>query len=734
MEFFATCPYNFEEALAAELRACKVHRVRPLRGGVSFGNALEDAYRACIYSRLASRILLVLGRFPAQNQDELYRSIYTIPWEEHMAATSTFVIDAHGTNEALRNTQFVAQKAKDALVDRMRDKKGSRPNIDLNAPDIRINIRINKERAIISIDLSGEPLHKRGYREAGKQSEAPLRENLAAFILSKGAWFRYARKDELCFIDPMCGSGTLAIEAALEALDRAPGLTRSTWGFTHWLGHEQEIFETILDEADLKAEQAAHKKLHIYASDIDPQAIELAKANALRAGVSKYIEFRVQDISELELKPALSQGLLATNPPYGERMMHAAQLPVLYAALDTFLSKEELKDFRAVIISSDEALDRSIRRRLEKSFEVKNGPLDARVWCFDTRDEEANTQMSELSTKQGQTIAVRQEASEQFLKRLEKVSKERKKWAQKNAIAAYRIYDADLPDYNLAIDNYEGAGPDEGKRLIQMFEYQAPKHIEQELAQTRLYDALAIVPEVLSVEPDKIFLKTRKRGRGGSQYGREKSKPANLITQEGGLLIQVNLSQYLDTGLFIDHRLTRELVRSRVADKRFLNLFSYTSTVSLFAADGGSYETTSVDLSHTYLQWAQKNFKLNKMDDEKKHHFIEANVLTWIKEMRHSKYRWDFIFCDPPTFSNSKSMGSQDFDVQRDHVELLINTSRLLSRGGEGIFSCNLRSFKPDYEALEKAGVELTDISAKTIPHDFERNPKIHVAYTFRRL
>ena len=243
---------------------------------------------------------------------------------------------------------------------------------------------------------------------------------------------------------------------------------------------------------------------------------------------------------------------------------------------------------------------------------------------------------------------------------------------------------------------------------------------------------LALAPVVLGVRPDHVFSKVRRRDKGGSQY-RDSSR-RSYVTQvrEDGYLFEVDLVGYLDTGLFLDHRLTRELVGKKAEGKRFLNLFAYTGSASVHAAGGGAKSTATVDLSQTYLDWAARNMAANGFEGEQ-HTFERGDTMAWITEARRTGRRFDLVFVDPPTFSNSKAMGKRTWDVQRDHVELLIGVSRLLSEEGEAVFSCNLRSFKPDEEALAKYGVTLEDITAQTIPHDFERNPRIHKCYLVKR-
>ena len=350
-----------------------------------------------------------------------------------------------------------------------------------------------------------------------------------------------------------------------------------------------------------------------------------------------------------------------------------------------------------------------------------------------------------VTLKDGSSVPVLVATSDQFAARLTKVARLRAKWARREDVTCYRVYDADLPDYAVAIDQYQASerarGADAARRWLVVQEYAAPRCIEADLAHRRLLDVLAIAPRVLGVKPNDVAMRVRRRAKGGSQYADAAASPrgahaeAHLI-DEGGLTFEVNFSERLDTGLFLDHRSVRaelrEMAKATRGSKRFCNLFAYTGTATCYAADGGAKYTTTVDLSRTYLDWAQRNMAINGFSGAE-HEYVQADVIAWVGEQRHTPNRWDLIFCDPPTFSNSKRMAARSFDVQRDHAELLIGISRLLTARGVCLFSCNLRGFTPDTEALGRAGVELRDITAGTIPEDFERNARIHHCYLVRR-
>jgi 23S rRNA (guanine2445-N2)-methyltransferase / 23S rRNA (guanine2069-N7)-methyltransferase len=317
-----------------------------------------------------------------------------------------------------------------------------------------------------------------------------------------------------------------------------------------------------------------------------------------------------------------------------------------------------------------------------------------------------------------------------FANRLRKMSKHYAKWARRGGVSCYRVYDADLPDYSVAVDIYEGAGADAGRTWVHVAEYAAPADVDPAKASARLGDVLAVVPEVLGVDPANVFLKRRERQRGSAQYDRMSRRGVVGVVGEGGLLFEVNLSDYLDTGLFLDHRQTRAILRDTASGTRFLNLFAYTGTASVYAAAGGAVSTTTVDLSPTYLEWAGRNMSRNGFPAQNNVR-EQADVQAWIEAARRRGDRYDLVFCDPPTFSNSKR-AEDTWDIQRDHGRLIAGISEILSEGGTLVFSCNRRKFALDEDALAAAGLTATDITARTVPKDFERRAWVHHCWTIR--
>ncbi len=779
IEFFASCLVGVEQALAAELKRLRVRHVRPLHGGVAFFGCPIDAERVCLWSRVASRVTAVVGRVNAGDADLMYAGAYDLPWEEVVAPGAKLAVRAHGINPELRNTQFTALKVKDAICDALRSRTGARPDIDADNPDALIEVRVRENRATITFDVSGESLHRRSYFDAKDEGDAVLScAHAAALLETVGAPEKL--RAGWCLVDPACLVDFTLCEAAGIAADQAPGLLRERWGFNGWAMHDEKAWEDALADADERFEAGLSQlmrecKVSDSASLPNPDRVRIAGLAPSRGSVAR---------ARRHLRNARLSAFVriecSTDQDFGEdlaivartaKRRHGAAVLVCHVSAADSSEDEAYAMFRASRFMSAvrHALpgsvfglvdDRGVSSRFndKPSFDerVGSGRIETRMQVF----QEASSCQVELRLPNPEggpdiPVEVNEAKSEQFAARLRKVARERRKWAQAEGVSCYRVYDADLPEYNAAIDVYEGAGVDEGATFVHIAEYQAPSSVDTLTARRRFEDLLVLTPAVLGVRPGFVYSKVRSRSRGGSQYRDAGKRSFVTHTTEEGLLFEIDLAGYLDTGLFLDHRITRRIVGEMARGKRFLNLFAYTGAATVHAAAGGAESTTTVDLSQTYLDWAQRNMRLNGFRCEgapvdgrrgsrdgrtsgrerrAEHEFVRADVMPWIVDARRQGRQFDLIFVDPPTFSNSKAMGRRTWDVQRDHVELLVGVSRLLARGGEAVFSCNLRSFKPDYDELTRLGVELTEITQDTIPHDFERNARIHRCYLLRRV
>jgi 23S rRNA (guanine2445-N2)-methyltransferase / 23S rRNA (guanine2069-N7)-methyltransferase len=785
LSLFATVPRGLESLLAGELRGLGAAHVKQVRAGVSFSGPLETAYRACLWSRVAGRVLLPVTSGRATDGDELYKTAQGVDWSRHLDVDATLAVDFTGVNDRIRDTRFGAVRIKDAIVDQFRTASGGmRPSVDARAPDVRVNAHLAGTRVAISIDLSGQSLHRRGYRAEKVQVEAPLKENLAAGLLLYAAWPAEAAAGA-SLLDPLCGSGTLPIEAALMAADVAPGLLRAeaetrpgaapAFGFLQWNGHDAALWAALLVEArerrsaGTKRLAVARPGLTIRGSDRDQRAVKVARDFVRRAGLHGLVTI---DHAQLEAVTAPAErGLLATNAPYGERL-DAADTEAVYRQLGERL-REAFPGWSAVVLAGDQRQLKAVGLAPKRETDLRNGPLECVLAYYERdasptgaaapRTARAEVRSSSRRTPKPETApaagappaetarapvsaAVEAEppaptgprralgsGAEYLANRLRKNRRRLARRLQREGITCYRLYDADLPEYNLVVDVYGD--------WAHVQEYAAPPEIDHDKARRRLDEAVAVIGAVLETPPERVVLKQRRRQRGPAQYERRPQRGELMPVTEDDLTYLVDLSTYLDTGFFIDQRLTRRLVRRLAGGCRFLNLFAYTGTMTVNALAGGSPASTTVDLSASYLDWAARNLAANGFETTREswppgetagggpHALVQADCLRWIAEASGS---YDLVWLDPPTFSNSKKMGRATLDVQRDHADLIrMIARRLLSPGGVLLFATNLRNFRLDHDEL--GSLDVKDLSRSTLAFDCERSANRHHVFRIER-
>lgn len=701
------CAKGSEQVLTTEAHALGLQEVKTGVAVVSGRGDLESAYRLCLWSRVASRVLWVLDEGKIESPDELYQRLYALDWDEHLDVDRTFAVSFNGIGQGINNTQFGALKGKDAIVDKLRDTLRRRPNIDSRNPDLSVDIHLRKGILTTALDLSGGALHQRGYRQ--QQGVAPLKEHLAATLLYRANWPELARQGAN-LIDPLCGSGTILCEALLMAADCAPGLTRSRFGFSHWQSHKPGVWKRLLEDAQTrKAQGLAALTTKAWGFDDNPQVLSLARQNAEMAGVSKHIHFERRALSALKAEKGYgTQGLIATNPPYGERLGDTRELLATYTTLGHAF-KTFAPGWHMAVISTNPDMLKRLRLRSSRDYQAFNGALEGKIMLYQ-RDNQPEER------EQLPAAHALSDSAQMFANRLGKNYAHLSKQANKRGLSAWRVYDQDLPEYAVAIDLYGDHA--------HIQEYAPPKDIDPGKARQRILDILQAVPQILPVAAENIVLKTRARQSGKAQYDKHDSREQYLTVQEGQARFLVNLHDYLDTGLFLDHRPMRERLGAEAQGKRFLNLFCYTASASVHAALGGAAYTTSVDLSQTYLDWAQRNFDLNGLSD--RHRLQRGDVMAWLAE---GESAFDLIFCDPPTFSNTKKT-QRVFDIQHDHSELIARIMKRLAPGGTLYFSNNYRQFKLDPALAEHYAIR--DISAQTIDFDFKRRSNIHRVWQIR--
>jgi 23S rRNA (guanine2445-N2)-methyltransferase / 23S rRNA (guanine2069-N7)-methyltransferase len=715
--FVATVPRGFADLLAIEIAALGAANVRDSAGGVSFEGTLTLGYRACLESRLASRILLELARGPMHSAESMYDVARNIDWREHLNPVGTLACEFTGKHPSINNTHFGALKLKDAICDQLRDTTRKRPTIETERPDLRVHAHVQRDEVTVLIDLAGEALSRRGYRLAG--GEAPLRENIAAGILVRAQWPRIAAAGGE-FLDPMCGSGTFAIEAAWIAADIAPGLLRDYWGFLGWEKHDVAVWDPLVEAARARAKQQV--PVTIRGTDRNRGAIATAAANARRAGVGRDLRFEQFDLAEVQPLQQGAGGLFCVNPPYGQRIGSEDDAAEAHRIIGVAL-RERFVDWDAVVLTGEPALGQLIGVEATRVHTVWNGAIECRLLRF-AAGERRQRRESRGVIIDDATIA-QSSGAQMFANRLRKNLQHLGKAAKREQVSCWRLYDADMPEYAIAVDLYTGAGPDEGQRWLFVQEYAPPDTVDPDAAKRRREEALAVLPEVTGVPLTHIHLRTRRKQKDGGQYSKLARREEFHQVAEDGLNLRVNLDDYLDTGVFLDHRLTRRRIRAAAAGKRFLNLFCYTGVVTVHAAAGGTATSTSVDLSRTYLDWARQNLALNGFDTES-HQLVQADCLRWLDEQSAQGPSYDLIFLDPPTFSNSARMAGI-LDVQRDHATLIQQCMALLNPGGTLLFSTNAQKFSLDPAVAANCAVK--EISAATIPFDFQGNPRIHRCY-----
>jgi 23S rRNA (guanine2445-N2)-methyltransferase / 23S rRNA (guanine2069-N7)-methyltransferase len=708
LNWFATCPKGVEALLAHELLTLGAAQASETVAGVHFTGPWAVAYRACLWSRLANRVIWPLAQINAGDANALYAGLREINWGALFDTAASFAVDFAGVNDEIRNTQFGAQKSKDAIVDWFISEHGARPSVDRSAADVRINVRLVRDRAQLGIDLSGSSLHQRGYRR--RAGAAPLKENLAAAILLRADWPSMAARGG-ALIDPLCGSGTLLIEGAMMVAGIAPGLGRRRFGFEKLKSFDSAQWNALVAQAQASRSAGLASTLpQMRGYDGSPHVIERAIANIAAAGLEKHVRVSCRPLRALTRPThrAIPDGLLVSNPPYGERMGDKSELVPLYALLGQQMATQ-FPGWQAAVFTSDKDLARATGLRSHKRYTLYNGALATGLYLFNLENNNWRDVTSGAPGSAGKGDL--SNGAQMLLNRLRKNRKRLRPWLRDNGIECYRLYDADMPEYAVAVDVYGD--------YVHVAEYKAPASVPEADAQLRMQDIRAAVPLALDVPPHRVVYKERRRQRGTSQYDKRASREEFLPVREGRATLLVNLHDYLDTGLFLDHRPLRLRIASECAGKTFLNLFCYTGTATVHAALGGAVSSVSVDSSNTYLRWFERNLARNEIDASS-HRSVRADCVSWLQR---AQGQYDVILLDPPSFSNSKSY-DDSFDVQRDHAGLVAAVMALLRPDGCLYFSNNRRGFSLAEEVSE--AFRCQDITPATLDRDFQRHRTIH--------
>lgn len=770
-----TCADGLENALLTELTSFGLTGEQIRTGRVRVLVSLAKFYHICLYSRVASRVLLPIGEYHFRQKaqtisqvretegkkatrriqtkvvDEdvpaaLYEFTSRFDWTNIFGVDNTFAIRLSVDKRLAVNQQFATLRIKDAVADCFNQTLGKRPNVD-KSPDFYIYAHASHELFELYLDLSGTSLHHRGYRVAN--TDAPLKENLAAALLYECGWHT---NKHTAIIDPMCGSGTFLTEALLMRIAYPVGIDKKTneFGFYAWAFHDDKLWEETANHAlnQFHDNLATLEKEFINGSfsalamDANAQTIKACHKNLMASAlvpIAHHITLEQRPLAQAGavLKSVCQNKttdypLIITNPPYGERLGERDFIKPLYQGLGLLVA-DSLRDTchtadLAVLASHVEHAD-TLPMIDPKTLKCHNGALGVYFRYGKVDFDKTDVIKSSLIVNFNKQELNNADAQE-FINRLQKNSSHLKKLASKHRVTNVRLYDADLPNFNVAIDVY-------GDK-IHVQEYAAPKQIPSDVAKARFNLVLSVIRQIFHVNRESIFIKTRMRQSGNDQYTKnskddnQKSKKM-YVAYEHGAYLYVNFTEYLDTGLFIDHRNMREMIKNASRGKNVLNLFAYTCTASVHAALGGAKSVTSVDLSANYLNWGKQNFALNgldlqalKSDGVDKYQFIATDVFEWLK---NNTEQYDVIFIDPPTFSNSKKFYGT-FDVQRDHVALINRAMNRLTPNGVLYFSNNFTKFSLDDELNTR--YEVACITDKTIGFDFNPKKPIHQSFVIR--
>ncbi len=745
LDLIITCADGLEAPLQIELSSFGIASEMKSTGRLAVTGSLRDLYTICLWSRVASRVLMLIKRKNINTEydvaEQLYGLAKSVNWTEQFSLEQTFAIRLSVDKRVAVSQQFAMLRIKDAIADTFNEIYDSRPNVDSKNPDFSVFATVNDKQAELYLDLSGTSLHRRGYRVA--MTEAPLKENLAAALLYSAGWHKKNDAGNAPFynalIDPMCGSGTFIIEALLMHCDYAVGIDKAAnqFGFYQWQHHDEALWQQMIDDAQTRFREALEIINEqpdtlplVLGFDADSGAILATEKNLIAAGLQDLLpllDLETRALNQLShvLKPLaddgrLSNPLVITNPPYGERLGDEDMIKPLYQALglilqDSFASSG-VNPMLGILAANVEQVD-ILPIKEPKTLRCHNGAITV-YFRYGTLI--AGQTGSLISRFEKREIAV--EEGQDFINRLQKNLGKLKRLASKDTVSNIRVYDADLPDFKVAIDLYGD--------YVHVQEYAPPKTIPVETAKKRFNLALLGIREVLQINREQVFIKTRARQSGNDQYSKQGSSEKRgkfYVARENGAYLYVNFTDYLDTGLFIDHRNMRARIKDNSRGKSVLNLFAYTCTASVHATLAGAKKVTSVDLSQNYLDWGKQNFALNGLNvSSNKYQFVAADIFEWIKG---NTEQFDIIFIDPPTFSNSKKFQGT-FDVQRDHAALINRAMNRLTSDGVLYFSNNFTRFELDEQLTER--YDIIDITPQTIGFDFNIKKPIHQSFEIR--
>lgn len=689
---------GLEPLLAQELKDLGAQDIQLKNRVVICRGDLGTLYRANIFCRTAIRILRPLVGFAARDEKGFYKAVRAIDWSRWVRPTGTIAIDAHVRSSFTTHSLYLAQLAKDAIVDQFRDKTGQRPSVDLENPDLRIAINLFANEAQVLVDASGESLHKRGYRKKG--GEAPLSETLAAGIIQLTDW-----DGQVPLLDPMCGSGTFLIEAAMIARNIAPGLYRQKFGFQRWQDFDRDMYERLIREA----KQAVKNEVAvpIIGIDSDPRMVEIARGNIEHAGLQNYIRVERANFFEWNRAPQPA-GVLVMNPPYDERIPVEDIAKQCEKIGDQF--KRNYSGWNAYVLTGNPNSVKHFGLRSTRRMPLYNGGIECRLLHYEM-GHAATVALRPVKIATPEAAAEHptwKEKSEIFANRLRKNLKHLSKWAKREDVSAWRLYDKDIPELPFIVDLF-------GDRVHFA---EVPRNYDHAPSEHDLFLGLMLkkTSEVLGIPLERIYLKKRKQQKADGFEFSAKNPGEFFEVSERGQKFLVNLSDYIEVGLYLEQRKIRALIEKEAEGKDFLNLYGYTGAASVFATKGGAKSTTTVDTAKTYLAWTEANLKLNGMEGAN-HQTVRSDAFEYLE---NEKRQFDLTLVDPPARAVNRETG-ESVDIQQEHPRLLALILHHTRPGGKVVFTTGYRTFQFD-EARVRNGrdIDVQELTGQVVSPDFE--------------
>lgn len=794
MKLIAACAFGLEAIVKRELVALGYEPKVISPGRIGFEGDWAAVCQTNVWLRTADRVLVEVQRFACPDFDALFENVKALDWSQFIPADGQFPVIGRSRLSQLSSVPAVQRSVKKALVESLMYYHNVRELPETSAI-YKVEVALLNDEATLTIDTTGPSLHKRGYRKLS--APAPLKETLAAALVDLSVW-----NAGRTLADPFCGSGTIAIEAALQARKIAPGLKRA-FASSQWPVIHQRMWEDTRSQA--KSERLLDLPLEILASDRDEDVLSLANYHARQAGVSDAIRFRHQSFEDFQSDKEF--GCIVTNPPYGERLEEQDRLLGLYESIPGVVQR--LPTWSLFLITNMPRFEKLIQKQATRRRKLFNGRIQCTYFQFlgpkppsmirggrETQDADQASKPIDDPTFDQSPLAVelevvedeiaidpsrevvqrevREEVREEvqrdvredvrqpeslvieggqsdesparktareiqpvfgtinekdheqaqlFDSRLTKRARHLRRWPAKRGITCFRVYERDIPEIPLVVDRYEDS--------LHITEYERPH--DRNLARHRAWLDLMreSAAKALHVPLEKVFLKQRRKNESSGQYQKIDHAGNRMIVHENGLKFWVNLSDYVDTGLFLDHRVARKKVMDESDGKRMLNLFAYTGAFSVYAAAGGARSTTTVDLSRTYLDWAGDNFEANGLGGPQ-HKFVASDAVEFLQEAQRRGDEYDLVVFDPPTYSNSKRT-DDDWDVQVGYLDVFKRLQSIVSQDGVVYFSTNYRRFKFDDQAVRTLGFASREISSQTVPEDF-RNRRIHRCWRLTKL